>query len=86
MNLIAFDPDQEKEFDANFISIYDSVQEKFSYYVHRLVGCEIEDENYPEKGAIWVPFINNKQKDWHKACEEDLRVSTEDIIEWKLVE
>ena len=45
MNLLAFDKDQGDAFNANFISIYNSEEEDFDYYVQRITGISIENED-----------------------------------------
>ena len=44
MNLLAFDYDEGREFDANFISIYNYQEEDFDYFVQRILGVGIDDE------------------------------------------
>ena len=60
MNLLAFDPDEGGEFDANFISIYNYQEEDFDYFVQRMVGVGIDDEEEPLNGAIWQVYINHR--------------------------
>ena len=44
MNLLAFDKEQCEAIDANFISIYNSEEGDFEYYVQRIIGIGIENE------------------------------------------
>ena len=60
MNLLAFDPDDGGVFDANFISIYNYQEEDFDYFVQRMVGVGIDDEEEPLNGDIWQVYINDR--------------------------
>ena len=83
MNAVAFDEEKGEKFDSNFISILSKEKEDFEYYVQRLLGVEIESENEPKSGKIWVPYINNKREDWSYLCENNRIVAKEDDILWR---
>ena len=83
MNLLAFDKDQSDTFDANFISIYNEEDEDFDYYVQRIMGIGIEDEEEPLNGSIWQVYINDKLEDWSMICKFNRIVCKEDRIYWK---
>ena len=85
MNLISFDGQQESQLDANFISQYNKEKEEFDYYVQRLVGVDMENEEYPQRGKNWVPYINGKREDWSFICQNNRIVGKSDQIVWKYV-
>ena len=85
MNSVAFDQKSEMQVDANFISKYNDSQQDFDYYVQRLLGIEMEYEETPQNGKIWVPFINYKREDWTFICRNGRIVAKSDSIVWKFV-
>ena len=50
MNLLAFDSEKGEDFDANFISIFNHREDDFDYFVQRIIGVGIEDEEEPLNG------------------------------------
>ena len=64
MNAFAFDEDKGEKMDGNFISLYNEKRGDFDYYVQRLLGVGIENEEDPIAGKLWVPYINNRREDW----------------------
>jgi len=84
MNGIAFDETEKgNKFDANFIALMNEKKGDFDYYVQRLMGLQIENEENPISGKIWVPYINNKREDWSFLCENNRIVAKEDEIVWR---
>lgn len=83
MNLFAFDPVNSREFNANFVSIYNSESRKFQYFVQRLNGLEITNDKSPYLGRLWVPYVNDTKEDWTSVCERELQVTPEDKVEWR---
>ena len=84
MNGIAFEESyQGKKFDANFISVYNKEKDEYEYYIQRLIGINIENEEIPKMGRIWVPYINNKKEDWGFLCDNNRIISKEDDLIWK---
>ena len=69
MNAFAFDEDKGEKVDANFISLYNDKRGDFDYYVQRLLGVAVENEDDPIAGKLWVPYINNKREDWSLLCD-----------------
>ena len=48
MNGIAFDEGEKgNKFDANFLSLYNEKKFEFEYFVQRLMGQGMENENEP---------------------------------------
>ena len=48
MNGIAFDEGEKgNKFDANFLSLYNEKKLEFEYFVQRLMGQGMENENEP---------------------------------------
>ena len=85
MNAIAFNSDTEKLVDANFISIYNEREKDFDYYVEKLLGINIENEENPTVGNVWVPFVNGKREDWTHICRNGRIVEKKDQIVWKFL-
>ena len=83
MNAFAFDEDKGDKVDGNFISIYNDKRGDFDYYVQRLLGVGIENEDDPSSGKVWVPYINNKREDWSSLCDSNRIVGKEDEIVWR---
>ncbi len=71
------------ELDANFISIYDNAKEDFDYYIQRLAGIEMENEDDPLSGKIWVVYINKEPQNWSALCSQNIVVRKDDEIELK---
>lgn len=84
MNGIAFEEsDKGNKFDANFIALMNSERGDYEYFVQRLMGVAIEDEEKPVQGKLWVPYINGKREDWSYLCENNRIVAKEDEIVWR---
>lgn len=84
MNGIAFEEsDIGTKFDANFIAVLNKDKGDFDYYVQRLLGVGIENEENPPQGKIWVPYINGRREDWSFLCENNRIVAKEDNIIWR---
>lgn len=81
MNHVLFDSGEVH--DANFIVRYNEKKEKFEYFVQRLLGQEMQFEESPYSGKMWVPYINSERYDWDEICECDILVKPSDKIEWK---
>lgn len=85
MNSLAFESEHENMLDANFISRYNSATEDFDYFVQRLMGVEMENENVPERGKVWAPFINGVREDWSFICRNNRVVTKHDQVLWRFV-
>lgn len=84
MNGIAFDESEKgTKFDANFIAVLNKDKNEFEYFVQRLIGKGIENEEKPLDGKVWVPYINNRREDWSFLCENNRIVAKEDEIVWR---
>lgn len=85
MNGIAFDESEKgQKFDGNFITVLNKDKDEFEYYVQRLLGVGIENEQEPKRGKVWVPYINDKREDWSFLCENNRIIAKEDEILWRL--
>ena len=82
MNFLVFDESTVKEIDGNFVSIYNKKEDKYSYFVQRLVGISIENEKDPAAGKMWMVYLNNKRLNWDDVCNNDTKVSSDDEILW----
>jgi hypothetical protein len=83
MNNLFFASRYSEEIDANFISMYDKKKEEFEYFIQRIAGIEMEREDNPYKGKIWVPYINKQKFSWSILCGKNRVVKREDEIELK---
>ena len=83
MNAFAFDEDKGEKVDGNFISLYNEKRGDFDYYVQRLLGVAIENEEDPISGKLWVPYVNNKREDWSSLCDTNRIIGKEDEIVWR---
>jgi hypothetical protein len=72
-----------EELDANFISKYNPKTEEFEYYIQRIMGYELENEEEPKRGKMWVVYINGSKCDWSFLCAKNRIVRREDEIELK---
>ena len=71
----------EEKIDVNFISIYNEKNDTFDYYIERLNGYEIENEENPKNGKLWNCYINKKKLDWSFACHNNRIIDVNDEIE-----
>ncbi|OMJ73904.1 hypothetical protein SteCoe_27322 [Stentor coeruleus] len=83
MNYLSFDVKYGLEIDGNFISIYNRTEDKYEYYVQRLVGTEIQDEKNPKNGKIWIVYVNDVKTYWNDVVNNDIKVTVKDRIVWK---
>ena len=63
MNSFLFTSAIDDDLDANFISIYNKYTDSFDYYIQRIGGYEIENEEEPNKGKMWNCYINKEKID-----------------------
>lgn len=61
MNNICFSKSQSETIDGNFISIYSKESDRYHYFVHRLLGNEIDYPTNPYEGRMWVIYINGEK-------------------------
>jgi len=83
LNYVFFCTDQCDILNANFISKYNKEKDEFEYFIERILGIPIENIEEPNKGKIWVCYINNKLQDWTFLCEFNRIVNKGDQIEFK---
>ena len=83
MNYIAFDRDQGDRFDASFMSRHSTEIDDVDYYVQRLLGIEIVNEENPESGPIWNLYVNDTAEDWMETMRKNRIVCKEDVILWR---
>ncbi len=83
INNFFFDGTKEGEdFDANFISEYDEKTDSFKYYIQRLLGFEIDEDN-KTLSPQWNLYINHKKIDFTNAVNNNLMISKKDYLELK---
>ena len=82
LNRIFFGGEND-ELDANFTSKYNKKKDEFEYYIQRLVGLEIENEEEPLEGKIWVPYINQNKYNWSYLCCNNRVINGGDQLELK---
>ena len=80
MNFLLFEQSQSLQFDANFISKYSPELHRFQYFIERLAGISIENEDNPYAGKQWVASINLQKHEWDLICEKELSVKPSDAI------
>lgn len=83
MNFLLFDPIQSSSFNANFISKYSKELKRYQYFIERLAGVEIENEDEPYKGQQWVVYLNDIKHEWDSICERDAIVRPMDNIRFQ---
>lgn len=82
VNHICFNSKFGEVLDANFISKYNEENDDFHYYIYSIYGKRIENETEPEKGKMWIPFINDNKEDWTEICRKNRLVSSSDTVEF----
>jgi hypothetical protein len=83
LNNICFCSHSAMELDANFISVYNHENDRFDYYIQRLISIEMENETNPEMGKMWVPYINNLRYSWTYLCHNNRVIKKGDEVELK---
>lgn len=63
MNLISYNENEKNNLDANFISKYNAKDDRFEYFVQKMLGFEIENSENPKSGKLWVVYINETRAD-----------------------
>ena len=48
-----------------------------------MLGVPIENEKNPNKGKIWVPYINEVKENWSYICDNHRMVSRQDDLVWR---
>ena len=80
MNFLLFDASHSHSFDANFISKYSQELKRFQYFIQRLVGIQIENEEKPYDGRQWVAYINEAKLEWDEICEQEIKIKPSDSV------
>lgn len=86
MNAFLFTQAIDDDLDANFISIYNKYTDSFDYYIQRIGGYEIENEEEPNKGKMWNCYINKEKIDWTYECNNNRVISMNDEVELRYEE
>ena len=86
MNSFLFTSAIDDDLDANFISIYNKYTDSFDYYIQRIGGYEIENEEEPNKGKMWNCYINKEKIDWTYVCNNNRVISMNDEVELRYEE
>lgn len=86
MNAFLFTQAIDDDLDANFISIYNKYTDSFDYYIQRIGGYEIENEEEPNKGKMWNCYINKEKIDWSYECNNNRVISMNDEVELRYEE
>ena len=82
MNGLAFEGGERgRKFDANFASR--SKGDHFEYFIQRLAGVEVDSEEEPRSGRLWVPYVNRVREDWSFICENNRIVAKDDEVLFK---
>ena len=80
MNYLLFDAVHSTTFDANFISKYNPDLKRFQYFIQRLAGSTIENEENPSKGKQWVVYINEVKSEWDDICDKEVKIKPGDNV------
>ena len=86
MNSFLFTSAIDDDLDANFISIYNKYTDSFDYYIQRIGGYEIENEEEPNKGKMWNCYINKEKIEWTYVCNNNRVISMNDEVELRYEE
>ena len=86
MNSFLFTSAIDDDLDANFISIYNKYTDSFDYYIQRIGGYEIENEEEPNTGKMWNCYINKEKIDWTYVCNNNRVISMNDEVELRYEE
>lgn len=81
INLFFFTSKTESDLDANFISVYNKKTEAFDYYIQRIAGFEMENEDNPSQGKMWFFYLNNEKTDWTQICRDNKVIHYKDDLE-----
>jgi hypothetical protein len=82
INSAFFSNEYAEDIDANFISIYDSEAGEYHYYIQRLIGYEIDEEN-PQRDKVWTCYINRQKYDWSHLCNYNRVLRKGDEVEFR---
>lgn len=73
MNTLFFADERNAKIDVCFHSLYSKTDNRFHYYLFRLLNFEIEDLQHPYKGKMWVLYIHNKPTDWDTVVNANMK-------------
>jgi hypothetical protein len=82
INSAFFSNEYADDLDANFITIYDKETNEYRYYIQRLLGYEIDEDN-PKRDKIWTIYINKQRCDWSYQCNYNRVLRKNDEIEFR---
>jgi hypothetical protein len=82
INSAFFSNEYAEDIDANFISIYDKEDNEYRYYIQRLIGYEIDEEN-PRRDKLWTIYINRQKYDWSYLCNYNRVLRKGDEVEFR---
>lgn len=83
MNFFLFDQNQSSNFNANFISKYSSDLKRYQYFIEKLAGVTMENEDNPYKGDQWVVYLNDIKHEWDSVCDKETLVKPQDNIRFR---
>jgi len=82
VNNICFNSKFGDALEANFINRYNEENDDFDYYIERIYGKKIENENNPEQGKMWIPYINDVKEDWTNICRKNRVITPADSVKF----
>lgn len=82
-NFLLFDHTQSAAFNANFISVFSSHLKRFQYFIQKLAGVSMENEDSPFDGRQWVAYINDNRHEWDAICEKELIIKHSDSVNFE---
>ena len=83
VNYFFFGTSSDPKLDPNFISVYQEQKDCFEYYIQRLAGYTLENEENPEQGKMWILYINGIKVNLSFVCENNRVISFTDELELK---
>jgi hypothetical protein len=82
INSAFFSNEYTEDIDANFISKFDKENNEYKYYIQRLIGYEIDEEN-PGRDKLWAVYINKQKFDWSYLCNSNRILRKSDEVEFR---
>lgn len=82
VNAICFSSKYSDTLNANFISKYNEEIDDFEYYIESLLDQQIENESCPERGKMWMIYINENKETWSEICRKNRIINSGDNLEF----
>ena len=83
MNFLLFDHLQGSVFNGNFISKYSAEKKRHQYFIEKLIGISMENEDSPYSGQLWIGYFNEQRLEWDEICEKEVYMRPADSVIFK---